>query len=261
MEEIKKGHRYFETQGADEKVLIVARRHWTVYTPALAGTLFVYVMAIVFFFNVEGIGFIAKNPALKASAVVFFSLFLLFSTLFIYINWLVNYLNIQIVTNMHVVDIDQFGLFSRKISELALDEIQDISATQKGVMQSFLNYGDICIQTAGEKPNFNFEKVPNPNELSRRIMEIKDEHIKSEYHRREQQNQPMMPSTHTEESVAPQNPVDGEQDFSFQQTGQEAQVSSSAPTPEYHHPEQESQGTVSAEAYTDSRQGNEETNF
>lgn len=186
MQKIKKSHRYFETQGADEKVLIVARRHWTVYTSALSIAFVIYVLEVIVFLSIEHIGFFEKNQWAKAVSVVLFSVFLLFATLFIFINWLVNYLNVQIVTDSHIVDIDQSGLFSRKISELSLDEIQDISATKKGVIQSSLDYGDICIQTAGEKPNFNFEKVPEPHELARKIMEIKDQHVRSEHHRMEQ---------------------------------------------------------------------------
>ena len=87
-----------------------------------------------------------------------------------------NYLNIQIVTDQHIVDINQLGLFSRKISELSLSEIQDISATKRGIFESFYDYGDICVQTAGEKPNFNFERVPDPDGLSQRIIEIKDKY-------------------------------------------------------------------------------------
>jgi len=180
MQEIIPGHRYFETQGTDEKVLMVARRHWTVYIPALVVALFVYAIAIAFFIGVEHINFVASHEPIKAISIVFFSLFLLFATLFVYINWLVNYLNIQIVTDEHIVDIDQMGIFSRKISELTLDDIQDVSATKKGIVQSFLNYGDICIQTAGERPNFNFEKVPDPHELARRVMEIRSKYGKEE---------------------------------------------------------------------------------
>lgn len=180
MQEITTGHRYFETQGADERVLLVARRHWTVYAPALVVALFVYLASMGFFIGLGQIGIVADNEALKAVGVAFFSIFLLFATLFVYINWMVNYLNIQVVTDEHIVDIDQMGIFSRKISELTLDDIQDVSATKKGVLQSFLNYGDIVIQTAGERPNFNFEKVPKPHELARKIMDIRSKYGKEE---------------------------------------------------------------------------------
>lgn len=180
MQTIIPGHKYFETQGDDEKVLMVARRHWTVYLPAVIVALFIYIIATGFFASLGNIDVIANNEVLKAIGVVFFSLFLLFATLFVYINWMVNYLNIQIVTDEHIVDIDQMGVFSRKISELTLDDIQDVSATKKGIVQSFLNYGDICIQTAGERPNFNFEKVPDPHELARKIMEIRSKYGKEE---------------------------------------------------------------------------------
>ncbi len=176
MEKIKPNRKYFETQKADEEVLIIVRRHWTVYAPAFLVTfLVVSAMTFAYFFS-KHIEIFAQNQVFKAITACFFSLFLLFTVLFFYINWLINYLNIQIVTNQHIVDIGQFGLFSRKISELALSEIQDISATKKGIFETFYDYGDINVQTAGEQPNFNFERVPNPDGLSQRIMEIRDKY-------------------------------------------------------------------------------------
>ncbi len=176
MEKIKPNRKYFETQKADEEVLIIVRRHWTVYAPAFLVTfLVVSAMTFAYFFS-KHIEIFAQNQVFKAITTCCFSLFLLFTALFFYINWLVNYLNIQIVTNQHIVDISQLGLFSRKISELALSEIQDISATKKGIFETFYDFGDINVQTAGEKPNFNFERVPDPDGLSQRIMEIRDKY-------------------------------------------------------------------------------------
>ena len=176
MQKVKKGHKYFETQKEDENVLLVARKHWIVYTPAFFVSLMVYILGLVFFLNIGNLGIISSSEPLRAISIVSASLFLLFITLFAYMSWLINYLNVQIVTDEHVVDVDQLGIFNRKISELTLDDIQDISATKSGIFQSFLSYGDICIQTAGEKPNFNFEKVPDPHELSRKLMEVRDEY-------------------------------------------------------------------------------------
>ena len=172
-------HKYFATQGDDEEVLIIARRHWIVYIPAFLMVGFLYLASFYFLFNLNHLPLIKDSPTLQALGVVFFSLLLLFATLGAYISWLVNYLNVQIVTNEHVVDIDQLGLFHRKISELTLDNIEDVAASQKGIIQSFLHYGDITIQTAGELPNFTFEKVSDPYGIGRQIMDIKDKYMDS----------------------------------------------------------------------------------
>ncbi len=78
-----------------------------------------------------------------------------------------------IITNQHIVDVDQLGLFNRKIAALRLTEIQDISASVRGPMQIVLKYGTIIIQTAGERENFVFDFVPNPYELVHYIIETR----------------------------------------------------------------------------------------
>lgn len=81
--------------------------------------------------------------------------------------------NKVVVTNQHIVDIDQMGLFNRTVSTLRLEEIQDISAAVKGPFQTFFQYGTILIQTAGERENFVFDYVPNPYELEHYVLEIR----------------------------------------------------------------------------------------
>ena len=81
--------------------------------------------------------------------------------------------NKVVITDQHIVDIDQLGLFNRKVSTLRLEEIQDISASVKGPLQTILQYGSIVIQTAGERENFVFNYVPNPYELEHYILSIR----------------------------------------------------------------------------------------
>jgi hypothetical protein len=81
--------------------------------------------------------------------------------------------NKVVITDQHIVDIDQLGLFNRVVSTLRLEEIQDISASVKGPLQTILQYGSIVIQTAGERENFVFNYVPKPYELEHYILSIR----------------------------------------------------------------------------------------
>jgi uncharacterized membrane protein YdbT with pleckstrin-like domain len=80
-------------------------------------------------------------------------------------------LDTWIVTNERVIDISQIGLFKRKVSELHLESIQDISVHTDGVIQSYLNFGNVEIQTGGAVLRFLFEEVPNPLEIKSLTME------------------------------------------------------------------------------------------
>ena len=75
-----------------------------------------------------------------------------------------------IITNKRIINIEQKGLFSREISELELDKIQDVSADIIGIIPTFLGYGDIYIQTAGETEKFIFKNIPDPYGVKDLIM-------------------------------------------------------------------------------------------
>jgi uncharacterized membrane protein YdbT with pleckstrin-like domain len=173
MEEIIPHHKYFASQKDDEDVLMIVRRHWIVYMPAFIIASFLLVVSFLLYINFDNISIIQGSYFMRGLSTALISLVVLFVILFTYVVWLINYLNFQLITNQHLVDIDQYGIFSRKISELTLEDIQDISATQHGFFQSIFHYGDVVVQTAGEKPNFTLEKVKEPYEISRQIMEIK----------------------------------------------------------------------------------------
>lgn len=78
-----------------------------------------------------------------------------------------------VITNQHIVDVDQLGLFNRRVSTLRLGEIQDLSADVHGPTQTIFQYGTLLIQTAGERENFTFDYVPHPYELEHYILEIR----------------------------------------------------------------------------------------
>jgi len=176
MENIIENHKYFDTQRDDEKIIMITRRHWIVYLPAFLIGFVVSITVFITYLYTTNTSIFLNNETVKAIIICALSLVFLFSILGVYISWLINYLNFQLVTNENVVDIDQLSLFSRKISELCLEDIQDTTASQKGIVQSVFHYGDVVIQTAGEKPNFVFEKINQPYEVARKIMEIKEEY-------------------------------------------------------------------------------------
>jgi Bacterial PH domain len=79
-------------------------------------------------------------------------------------------LNIWIVTDSRVLDIWQIAFFNRKVSELHLESIQDISVNTSGIVQSYFNFGNIDIQTAASAQHFTFEEVPDPLDIKDSIM-------------------------------------------------------------------------------------------
>ena len=92
-----------------------------------------------------------------------------------YFHQFVDYrLDTWIITNERIIDMQQLGLFDRVISELNINKVQDVTAEVHGQIQTFLDYGNVYIQTAGVQERFIFYSVPHPEEVARLIIQVND---------------------------------------------------------------------------------------
>ncbi|MFC1686462.1 PH domain-containing protein [Patescibacteria group bacterium] len=171
----------FPGQRDQETTVLLARVHWARFAGHI--TLFLF-LAVVWF-----IAFILLQiyfPALLSEMwgqtfVLFSSAYFLFLLLFLFIGWLNYYLDVWIVTNERLVDIDQKSLFDRSISQLSLSKIQNVKAEMKGILPTFLRFGDVDVESAGaDVGRFSFRSIPNPFEVERKVLELSQyvsEHI------------------------------------------------------------------------------------
>ena len=81
-------------------------------------------------------------------------------------------LNTVIITDSRIIDRDQHGLFDQKISELHSHRIQDVSVHTNGMIETFLHFGDVTVQTAASEKQFVFHQVPRPDQVKNTIMQI-----------------------------------------------------------------------------------------
>lgn len=154
----------------NEELLGVYRKTWLVLAGRLALSVFLAFIPFVFIFIVP--------PLLSRIFVGLpITLFILISVFWWWILWvmsfvsLINYLlDAFVVTNRRLIHIEQHGPFNRKVSELALERVQDISIDQKGVMPTSFHYGDIKVETAAESEEFIFIAIPRPNRVKDLIM-------------------------------------------------------------------------------------------
>jgi hypothetical protein len=92
---------------------------------------------------------------------------MLFSAVYVY---QYNYL---LVTNFHLIKVQQVGLFARQTAELGLGNIEDVRGGRSGVLATILDYGDIEIQSAGASEQFIIRTMHHPQVLADRLLEYK----------------------------------------------------------------------------------------
>ena len=159
----------FEGKKEGEEVIIFLHRHWITLFGQILLILFGTILPFlaIFLFG----GFIAKTGALPLFASISAIYYMVLWYAFFY-SLTMYTLDSWIVTNMRIINSVQTGFFNRQISELALDKIQDVSVHTKGAMGTFINYGDIKVQTAGTEKHFVFEQIGKPQEVKDQIMEL-----------------------------------------------------------------------------------------
>jgi len=75
------------------------------------------------------------------------------------------FLNVWVLTNQRIVDIKQRGFFRREVSSLLLSRVQDVTTDVTGVLSSFLDIGDIMVQSAGTDIEFVMSNIWRPERM------------------------------------------------------------------------------------------------
>lgn len=170
-------------QPSSEITQRVVYKHIVSIAPFIAFLLimivFVVLFALFYSLNPEFFGDFVGSPIIS---LVGFLLLAVSAFIFLAVVWIWRN-NKIIITDEHIVDVDQIGLFSRNVSTLRLGEIQDISASVHGPAQIMFKYGTIVIQTAGERANFVFDFVPNPYDIEHYILETRKKYLHKNHRR------------------------------------------------------------------------------
>ncbi|MBU4331940.1 PH domain-containing protein [Patescibacteria group bacterium] len=165
--------RFFPSQGHDEKVILLLRRHWFTLSK-IAATYFLAATA-PFIFYVLYKTFspdVLSGEITRALTILGVSTFYLFWWCLAFRAFIDYWLDVWVVTDRRIVNVEQRGLFFRTISEQKLFRVQDVTADVRGLLPTFLHYGNVHIQTAGAYERFVFKEVSHPYEVTKKIMQL-----------------------------------------------------------------------------------------
>jgi len=157
----------FLNQHSKEKILLVLRQHSFINVKWIPISLLLIVTPILFFPVLPLFDFLTSE--FKLFAMI--GWYLLVSAYMIeqFLYW---YYNIYIITDERIVDIDFISLMYRQVSEAKIDKIEDVTATTTGLFAGIFNYGNVTIQTAAEKREFEFLNVPQPAKVTKFLNEL-----------------------------------------------------------------------------------------
>ncbi len=157
----------FSGKKENEKIIVFTRRHWFILMNTILGGFFASILPL-FLIILTAKYLIQYN--LSAIFTLFWVIYVMMIWFYVSYKITMHSLDTWIVTNERIIDIVQIGLFRRKVSELHLTSIEDISVHTNGFIESYLNFGNVEIQTAGAAQRFLFDQVPNPINIKDSIM-------------------------------------------------------------------------------------------
>lgn len=153
---------HFKDMGESEEIVMVLHRNWFY----LLQQFFLILLVVGIFFGsflLVPQYFPQFLSGLEKPLSLFIQNFFVLSVwIYGFLVWVDYYFDIWIITNQRIINIEQKGMFTRKVSEMTFSKIQDISTEVVGFIPTVLNYGDVKVQTAGENENFIFRTVSDP---------------------------------------------------------------------------------------------------
>ena len=160
-------------QQRNEKTELFLRRHWIELVQMFLYFLLLLSVPLLVYLLISTIGGgILNTPLAPALLSIFFGSYLFIVIIIIMTQFTDYYLDTWIVTTERIINIEQKGLFSRVVSELHLNQVQDVTSETHGFFATLLSYGDVYIQTAGTRERFNFKRVDNPDVVKRVVTKL-----------------------------------------------------------------------------------------
>lgn len=163
-------HIHFKNQEDGETVLLLLRQHMVTNLPWLLLVTVALPFPLLFMIFSSRIGLPINSlvpPAFQPFIFLAFYMIVLAFAFLSFMNW---FFNVDLVTDHRIVDINYWGFLFFRVSSTTISNIQDVTYTVGGGVGVIFNYGNVNIQTAGEEPNFSFDRVPNPDKVARQLV-------------------------------------------------------------------------------------------
>lgn len=160
-------------QAPDEQVHILIRRHLITNLPWLCLVVVLFFLPIFIPWILTFLPSVFQiSPSTLISFLGLYYLAVFGYSLLKFSEW---YFQVGLITNKRLIDVDMANILSKNIAETQTQSVEDVTFTQKGVLQSLFNFGNVVIQTEALEQNFEFERVPHPSQVAEIINELAEQ--------------------------------------------------------------------------------------
>lgn len=150
----------FPEKRPDENVIRVLRRHKIFFSkPIIYSLIILGLLGAAFYFLIF--------ETWLAAVILIVAFFIIGILFFFY--WYLWVNDLYILTDQRLIDVDQNAIFTRVVSEMSLDKIQDVTYKVEGPLATWLSFGDIIIKTAGPAEDVVIEMISHPQGVTQEI--------------------------------------------------------------------------------------------
>ncbi len=155
-------HAHFQSQAPNEHIVLALRKHPITNVPWI-------LVAIGMFFFPFIISFLIPSvyqfpPVFQFMTVIAWYLLVGAFVIESFLSW---FFDLNLITDERIIDIDFDNLLYKRVSSAKIENIEDVTSSTGGFIRSMLSFGTVTIQTAGEKREFEFTDVPQPEKVVR----------------------------------------------------------------------------------------------
>ena len=159
----------------NEQIVLVVRKHWIAIIGQAVALAVAAIIPIVILIFVKI--FVPNFPGWQTGHIFYlytfaYAIWLMIFWAAFFFAWTEYHLDVWVVTTHRIFLVEQQAMFAREISSLTLDKIQDLTIDIEGFLPTMLKFGDILIETAGERKKLMFINAKNPEAIKIAINSI-----------------------------------------------------------------------------------------
>ena len=152
-----------------EKPLLVVKSHWSSYLAVFIKAAVAILLIILFVFVVWPLWWEEKWGRL---GLVFL---ILVGSLYVLLDYWKRFLTAYIITRCRLIDITQEKINHREITEIGLEEVDDIVVKKSGLWDKIMKKGRIVIKVKGGKGVLVFYDVKKPERVEEVFKQIQED--------------------------------------------------------------------------------------
>ena len=149
---------------AGEEPILLLRQHWASFLWPVGRTVLFIGLTLPFLAGIFSYSW------LTIAVIIWWAV----SAVWLIISWFTWYFNLTLVTSQRIIDIEQRGLFLRRVREAPHEWITEVTFEIKGLLATLFGYGNVYVNLGGEKKPICIEAVATPEIVNDKLSKVQE---------------------------------------------------------------------------------------